>query len=333
VIGDFVMQAVTFQEHGNEDVLQIEDVNTPTPGDDEVLVAVEAASINWSDIFYRRGAGFFRPDSYPSIPGSDFAGLVEGTGENVEEFDAGDRVFGTGMGGKKRGTYSEYVTVPIDNVARLPADVTFDEGAGIGTVGLAAWQSVIEHGDISPAETCLVHGGSGGLGHIAVQLADTAGGRVVTTAGSKQRREQLIELGADVALDYAVDDLRDPIEKEVPSGIDVIVDPYLDKYLDVDLSVVSPFGRISALGLSDGGEATTLSSRQVAMANGKEVSIQFSATSNVSSVRKTLDILGELLSTGRVSVTVAETYPLSGANTAHQQLADGSYVGKIILRP
>jgi NADPH:quinone reductase-like Zn-dependent oxidoreductase len=174
------MRAVRFHEHGDPDVLGVDDVETPEPGPDEVLVEVEAVGVNPVDTYYREGA--YAVPELPFVPGSDLAGIVAAVGDEVERFERGDRVFGTGLGNGRSGTYADAVVAPASFLGPLPDDVTFAQGAALALVGVTTWQAFVHHAGIEPAERVLIHGASGGVGHVAVQLADTMGAVVIGTA-------------------------------------------------------------------------------------------------------------------------------------------------------
>ena len=243
------MRAVRYHEHGGADVLTVDEIDRPEPGDDEVLVAVEAAGINPVDTYFREGS--YEPAALPMIPGSDLAGVVESVGTDLTDFEVGDRVFGTALGNNHQGTCAEYAVAPTDRIAHLPETVDFDEGAAIALVGVTAWRALIDHADLRPAETCLVHGGSGGVGHVAVQLAAATGATVIATAG-EEHHDHVRDLGADATLDYRWDDLADAvIEASDGDGPNAILDHRLDDYLQFDADVAARDGQIVAIGNED----------------------------------------------------------------------------------
>lgn len=320
------MRAIRFHEHGDEDVLAVEDVERPEPGARDIVVENRAFGINHVDTLFREG--IFSPPSMPAIPGSDFAGVVHAVGDEVTEFDVGDRVHGAGLGGEYPGAYAEFVQAPIDQVAHLPDAVSFTEGAAMSHVGVAAWQAVIDHGNLEPADTCLIHGGGGGVGHIAVQLAANVGATVVTTEADPTTREQLEDLGADNTLDFRRNDLKDAV-LEVGRP-DLIVDYFLDQYIHFDVEVAAHDGRISVLEYStevDG--AATLDQNVLRMGLLKDVTIQLVGIFN-GDISDVLSRLTDLYVRGDFSVEVAKTYELVEAPAAQRDIVEEVHLGKLV---
>lgn len=323
------MRAVRYHEHGDEGVLQLEDVERPHPAAGEVLVETKAIGVNHVDTLFREG--IFPPPGLPAIPGSDFGGIVAEVGDQVTEYEVGDRVIGAGLGGDRPGSYAEFVTAPIERVAHLPEAVSFQEAAVMGHVGTAAWQAVIHHGDLEPAKTCLIHGGGGGLGHIAVQLAATTGATVITTEAEEATRQRLLELGADAAFDFRRDDLADAI-LEVGQP-DLIVDYHFDNYVDFDLVNLAHGGRVTVLEFSseEGGEATIAQStlRQALL---KDITIQLVGIYNAD-ISRVLGRLGKLTAQGDLHIEVAGTYDLADAAEAQHDIVEQVFLGSIVLEP
>lgn len=323
------MRAVQYHEHGGEDVLQVEDVERPQPAAGEILVETKAIGVNHVDTLFREG--IFPPPGLPAIPGSDFAGIVAEVGEQVTEYEVGDRVNGAGLGGDRPGTYAEYVTAPVERVAPLPDAVGFEEAAAMGHVGVAAWQAVIHHGDLKPAKTCMIHGGGGGLGHIAVQLAATTGATVITSEAEEETRQRLLELGADATFDFRRDDLAEAVlEIDEP---DLIVDYHFDNYVDFDLVNVAHGGRITVLEFTpeEGGEATIAQStlRQALL---KEVTIQLVGIYNAD-ISNVLGSLSKLTAQGDLQIEVAGTYDLSDAAQAQHDIVEELFLGSVVMEP
>ncbi|WP_338729391.1 NADPH:quinone reductase [Haladaptatus sp. DJG-WS-42] len=318
------MRAVRYHEHGGSDVLQTEEVMRPEPDKGELLVAVHAAGINPVDTYFREGA--YKPGSLPWVPGSDVAGVVTAVGDGVTEYSAGDEIYATALGNWVQGTCAEYVAVPTELAAPLPESVSFEEAAGAALVGVTAWQSLIATASLEPAETVLIHGGSGGVGHMAVQIASATGARVVTTASPKYHGT-LEELGADVVLDYARDDLQDAIEGA--GRPDVILDHRLDEYLPLDCEVAAKGARIVAIGNEDP-EATFPS---VPAARAKALSVHHVSMFNTPDIGAVLARLGTLMDDGALTPLVHETYALDEVAAAHDAVLAESFLGKLVVTP
>ncbi|WP_254821499.1 alcohol dehydrogenase catalytic domain-containing protein [Haloglomus halophilum] len=318
------MRAVRYHDHGGPEQLMVEDVDRPTPDDDEVLVKVRAASVNPVDTYFREGS--YAPGGLPWIPGSDAAGVVTAVGDDVTEYDPGDRVVATALGNDRPGTCAEYVAVPTDRLARLPDRVGFAAAAAGALVGVTAWQSLVARCDLDPGERVLVHGGSGGVGHVAVQVAAAAGARVTTTARPAYH-DDLADLGADDVLDYGRDDLADAIRET--GQPDVILDHRLDDYLGLDCEVAAFRGRIAAIGNSDP-EATF---PNVPAHRGKALTVNHVSMFNTPDVARVLGRLAALLERGSLVPQVARTYDLAGVKDAQQAVLDDSFLGKLVVEP
>lgn len=330
--------AARFHERGGPDSVRVEEVQLPEIGTDQLRVEVEAAGVNRVDTVFSRG-GFedvypysrLRPPRLPHTPGSDFAGTVVEVGSNVRDFEVGDRVLGAGLGAKFPGSYAEYVTAPVAHVAHLPASVPFKEAAGVGHSGVTAWNGLIIHGNLKPTESCLIHGGSGGVGHIAVQIGATMGADVVATAGAAERVERIRELGAIDAFEYTLehDELRERVFETLPNGPDMILDYHVDKYLELDLELIPLNGRIIVV---EGGDAE-FDETHLRLALWKDATIQGTGMFNNPDISDTLSRLAKLMARGDLSIEVARTYQLEEVSDALKAVEADSYVGKLIIEP
>jgi NADPH2:quinone reductase len=317
------MRAVRYHEHGGREVLQVEDVDRPDPGRDEALVRVEAASVNPVDTYFREGS--YPPGDLPWIPGSDVAGVVEATGPE-SEYAAGDRVVATGLGNDRPGTCAEYVAVPGDLLTTLPEGVDFDAGAAAALVGVTAWQSLVAACGVDPGDRALVHGGSGGVGHLAVQIAAAAGADVTTTA-SPEYHDGLRELGADDVLDYRRDDLQDAIE--AAGAPDAILDHRLDDYLPLDCEVAAFDADVAAIGNSDL-EATF---PNVPAARSKALSVHHVSMFNTPAMGEVVGRVVGLAASGDLTVEIAREYGLDEVEEAQRAVLEDSFLGKAVVRP
>lgn len=319
------MRAVRYHDYGSADVLQVDEVDRPTPDHDEVLVEMRAASVNRVDVMFRSGQYGDLP--LPSIPGGDGAGVVAAVGESVEAFEPGDRVFASGMDRAEGGTFAEYAAIPAEKLARLPENVSWTAGSAIGNVGATAWTALEELAGIQAGDRVLIHGGSGGVGHAAVQIAAHSGAEVITTAGSEEARARLQELGASVALDYESDSLAEDILAATDgAGVDTVLDHRLEEYLDLDLSVVTEGGTI----VSTMGHIPETNGRPL---YNKEVTIQPLKMDNHPTRRPVLERLARLMKQDAITPVVADTYAFDDAARAHQEILAGGYVGKLVVTP
>jgi NADPH2:quinone reductase len=319
------MRAVRYHEYGGPEVLQVDEVDRPTPDSGEVLVEMRAASVNRVDVMFRSGQYGDLP--LPSIPGGDGAGVVTAVGEAVEGFEPGDRVFASGMDRAEGGTFAEYAAIPAEKVAKLPDGVSWTVGGAIGNVGATAWTGLEELAGIQAGDRVLIHGGSGGVGHAAVQIAAHSGAEVITTAGTAAARSQLQDLGAAVTLDYESDSLAEDILAATDgAGVDTILDHRLEEYFDLDLDVVTSGGQI----ISTMGHIPATDGRPF---YNKEVTVQPLKMDNRSARRPMLKRVVRLIKQDALTPVVADTYSFDEAGQAQQALLAGGYVGKLVVTP
>lgn len=322
------MRAVRYHEGGEPDVLRIDNVDRPAPAADEVLVATRAASINPTDAKRRRrGTG-----PVPKITGSDFAGVVEAVGEAVEGVDVGDRVCGTGLHTTRfhRGSVAEFVAAPTDVLTHLPDEVSFVQGAALALVGVTAWRGLLDHAGLEPTDRVLVHAGTGGVGHVAVQLASAMRAHVVTTA-NPDRLDVAAEFGAETVFAYDDPDLRSALREYAPAGYDVVFDHRAFEYFTLDLEVAAVDGRVVLYGGVEG-EVTLPRSAMV-----KNCTVHAMTMSNLSSrerfrnVAPVLERVLDLAAAGHLAAHVARTYDLAETDEAHRAVMNDSYVGKLVI--
>ncbi|MGB9965618.1 NADPH:quinone reductase [Halobacterium hubeiense] len=321
------MRAVRLQEHGGPDVLGVEDVERPAPGPGELLVEVAAAGVNPVDTYYREGT--YTPVSLPFTPGVDYAGTVVETGDGVDAFAVGDRVYGTGIGNTaNQGSYAEYATVPTDRTVSLPDGADLVEAGAAGVVAVTAWRALVDHAALDPAEYALVHGGSGGVGHAAVQIAAAVSARVLTTA-RPEYHDDVAALGADEVLDYTRHDLEDAVLSASDGGVDVVLDHRLDDYFQFDADVAAQNARVVGIGENspDPGFANDTPARK------KDVTYQFMSMFNTPDLRVPLRGVAHLMETGELSIEVAETYDLEEAADAQRDVLTESFLGKLVVTP
>lgn len=325
------MRAVRYHERGDPSVLQLEDVDQPQPGPGEILVEVRAASINPTDA--KRRAGGSGP--LPKTTGSDFAGVVEEVGANVTRYKPGDHVCGTGLHTNRfqQGSFAEYVAAPTDVVTPLPETVSFEQGAAVALVGVTAWRALVDHAKLEPTETCLVHGGTGGVGHVAVQLASLLDATTVTTAGSPENRRIAKELGADVAVDYARDDLLEAVTEHAGGGFDVVLDHRVHDYFTFDLEAAAFGGRIVHYGGVRGMVENSPAGLQKGVTMHVMTISNLATRAELPTVSSVLEKVLELAARGVVAPVIANTYDLEEAIEVHRAITEDSFVGKLLVIP
>jgi len=306
-----MMKAVVAHEYGAPEVLKFEEVPRPEPKEDEALVRVIASGVNPADPLtlsgkYAREFG----THLPLIPGYDIAGIVEKTGMKVTNRKAGDAVYGYPTFG---GGWAEYVTVRQWEVAAKPKTLNFAEAAAVPMGALTAWQALVDTAQLKAGQTILVHGGSGGVGSFAVQIAKARGARVIATA-STANQDLLKQLGADVAIDYTKTRFED-----VAKDVDAVLDPVGKETLARSYGVVKKGGIVMSLVARP--DPVELEKRGI---RGAAISVHPDA--------EDLAEIARLIDAGKIKPVVTEVLPLSEAITAQRQAETHHTRGKLVLR-
>jgi NADPH:quinone reductase-like Zn-dependent oxidoreductase len=316
------MKAIVFTEYGPPDVLQLQEVEKPTPTDDQVLVKVHAASVVWADLAFVKGQPFvsrlssgLRKPKY-TIPGMDVAGRVEAVGGNVKLFQPGDEVFGD-VSGCGFGAFAEYVVVPESELALKPANLTFEEAATVPQAALVALQGLRDKGGIQPGQKVLINGASGGNGTFAVQIAKSFGAEV-TGVCSTRNLDLVRSLGADHVIDYAQEDFTQNEQR-----YDLIFDIVANRLLSEYLRALRPKGTYVACAISP---VALLLGPVISMLGSKKV-VQLSHSPNA----KDLVFMKELIEAGKVAPVIARRYPLSEAAEALRSYENGHAQGKVVI--
>jgi NADPH:quinone reductase-like Zn-dependent oxidoreductase len=318
------MKAVVYTEYGSPDVLRLEEVEKPTPSDDEVLVEVHAASVNSWDWDLLRGTPFFNRLGGPLKPqykilGCDIAGRIEAVGRNVQRFQPGDAVFGDlcrcGWGG-----FAEYVCARENALAPKPASITFEEAAAVPQVGVLALQGLRDKRDIQPGQKVLINGAGGGVGTLAIQIAKTFGAEV-TGVDSAMKLDMVRSLGADHVIDYSQEDFTN-------SGqcYDLILDVVAHRSLFDCERALSPEGIYVIIG---GSNATifqaTFLGPLMSLVTGKKIGLLMHKPN------KGLDFLTELLETAKLKPVIDRCYSLSEVPEALRYYGEGYARGKVVI--
>jgi putative PIG3 family NAD(P)H quinone oxidoreductase len=323
------MHAITIPEPGGPEALVWAEVPDPEPGEGEVLLDVAAAGVNRADLLQRQGHYDPPPGTSP-YPGLECAGRVAAVGPGVSGWAVGDEVCALLAGGG----YAEKVAVPSGQLLPVPKGVDLVTAAGLPEATCTVWSNVFMVAHLRPGETLLVHGGSSGIGTMAIQLARAVGARVAVTAGSAEKLERCAELGADILVNYReqdfVHELRDATDGH---GADVILDIVGAKYLGDNVRALAVNGRLAVIGLQGGvkGElnlAALLSKRAAVTATSLRRRPASEKASIVAAVR---EHVWPLLDDGRVRPVLDRTLPVADAARAHRVLEESGHVGKVIL--
>jgi NADPH:quinone reductase-like Zn-dependent oxidoreductase len=306
------MKAIVIHEYGGAEVLKYEEVSRPEPNDDQLLVRVIAAGVNPVDGMIRSGMFADEHRAFPIILGGDIAGVVEKVGNKVTKFKAGDPVFAY-VSLDNSGGYAQYALATGREVAPKPQSLTYVEAAAVPIVAMTAWQALIDTAKLASGQTVLIHGGSGGVGSFAIQIAKARGAKVIATA-STANQELLKQLGADVAIDYTKQKFEDRAK-----DVDVVLDSIGKDTLARSYGVVKKGGIIvSLVARPDERELKIHGIRGVAL--------------SVDPNADELTEIGKLIDDKKIKVIVSQTFPLSEAIKAQQQVATGHTRGKIVLK-
>jgi NADPH:quinone reductase len=328
------MKAVVMTAPGNPDVLQVQDVPKPSPGNNELLVKLKAAGVNPIDTKLRK-RGTFYPEQMPAVLGCDGAGVVEATGANVTKFRVGDEVYfcNGGLGGHQ-GNYAEYTTIDERFAARKPKNITFAEAAAAPLVLITAWEALYERGRLEPGERVLIHAGAGGVGHVAIQLAKLKGASVCTTISSQEKARYTQELGADLMINYKQSDfVKAVLEWTNGEGVDIVFDTVGGETLYKSFPAVRMYGDVVTILEPD---ANTV--WKAARNRNLRISLELMLTPMLQIITeaqqhqaKILEQCATWIDAGKLKIDARHQLPLSDAAKAHQLLETGSITGKIVL--
>lgn len=323
------MQAITIPEPGGPEALVPTTVDALEPRAGEVLVDVAAGGVNRADVMQRMGH-YPPPPGESDVPGLEVSGTVAAVGEGVEGWSVGDEVCALLAGGG----YAEQVRVPAGQVLPVPNGLSLVEAAALPEVVCTVWSNVFLTANLQPGETLLVHGGSSGIGTMAIQLAREVGARVAVTAGSQAKLDACRELGAEVLVNYREDDFVAAVREATDGhGADVVLDNMGAKYLGRNVDVLAPNGRLVVIGLQGGrkGEldlGALLAKRAAVIATSLRARPEAEKATIVAAVR---EHVWPLVEAGRVRPVVHATYPLADAADAHRALEESGHIGKILL--
>lgn len=306
------MQAIRVHQYGGPEQLKLEQAPCPEPRAGEVLVRVHAAGVLPAEWKMRQGFFHaFRPATFPYIPGSAFAGIVEQIGPGVTTFQPGQAVFGR----SNSGTYAEYTTVSVETLALKPEILSFAEAAAISGGATVAWTALFENADLQADQRVLIHGAAGGVGLFAVQFARWKGARVIGTA-SAANLDYVRSLGAETVIDYA----STPFE-EAARDVDVVLDTIGGETLSRSLNVIKRGGIVVSL--------LELPSQEIARERG--IRAMKNAVTQPFPSSDLLQTIAQLMSEGGIKVAPGRNFPLREAKLAHELSQAGHGRGRIVL--
>ncbi|KAJ4812138.1 hypothetical protein LUZ62_024704 [Rhynchospora pubera] len=328
------MKAVVITKYGGPEVLQLEEVEDPTPGADEVLIKVAATALNRADTVQRKGA-YPPPKGSSPYPGLEASGTILALGSSLSPgspWNVGDEVCALLSGGG----YAEKVAVPVGQLLPVPPGVSLRDAAALPEVVCTVWSTVFMMSHLSPGESFLIHGGSSGIGTFAIQISKYLGIKVFVTAGSEEKLEACKNLGADVCINYKTEDFVARVKEETGGkGVDVILDNMGGSYFQRNLDSLSVDGRLFIIGFQGGPTAEVNLSPMLA----KRLTVQ-AAGLRGRSIENKAKIVEEVkknvwpaIAARKLKPIVFKTFPLAEAAEAHRLMESSSHIGKILLIP
>jgi NADPH2:quinone reductase len=315
------VRAMVTPRFGGADLFEARDVERPRPGAGEVLVRVVAAGTNPVDAKFRASGDSIGLET-PIVLGADVSGVVEEVGPGVTDLAPGDEVYYTPevFGPRSNGAYAEYHAARADIMAKKPTSLTHEEAAAVPLAGGTAYEATVRRLGVRVGETLLIHGGAGGVGSFAVQIAKAAGACVLATTGP-DNQDVLKELGADVAIDYQGQDATEvALEQTGGVGVDAVFDAVGGGTIVDSIPATKPFGRLATI-LGAQGDLTALYQKNQTLYG-----------VYLARERSRLEELGALIERGQVRVFVDEVLPLGEVGKAHERLDSGHGRGEVVLR-
>ncbi len=341
------MRALVVRRYGSPEVLEMQQAPDPQPRPGEVLIRVKAIGVNFADLLQRMG---LYPDSPkpPFIPGLEIAGVVEkaaegGAQEHGESFRSGDAVVGL----TDFKAYAEWVAIPSIYVYRLPAGMSFNDGAAIPANYLTAYEAIITMGNMQPGQRILIHSAAGGVGTAAVQLARARGLFVFGTAGPA-KQEYLRKIGVQHAIDREKSDFTEVVDKYAPGGVEMVMDPIGGKSWEKSYECLAPTGRLVTYGFSavasPDGKADRIRGAKAFMQTPRFNPLDLmkkgaavigvnlgQARSRGDHCRSELNEIFRMYAEGKIKPMISKTFPLEQAAAAHQFIQERKNLGKVVL--
>jgi putative PIG3 family NAD(P)H quinone oxidoreductase len=322
------MKAIIIKNPGGPEVLQLEERESPKPQPNEVLIDVKAAGVNRPDVFQRMG-GYPAPEGAPDdIPGLEVSGIIKEVGKDVQDWNVGDKVCALVAGGG----YASEVCAPALQCLAIPKGLSFVEGASLPETFFTVWSNVFDRGEFKKGESFLVHGGTSGIGVTAIQIVKSMGGRVFTTAGTDEKCNYAIELGAELAMNYTKQDFE-KVLKEKKEGVDIILDMVGGDYTAKNINILKPDGRLVIINTMKNAESSL---------NMKKVMVKRLTITGSTLRARSPEFKGAIadklkkyiwpkLESGEIKPVIYKTFPLADASKAHKLMESSEHIGKIIL--
>jgi putative PIG3 family NAD(P)H quinone oxidoreductase len=323
------MKAVVLREHGGPEVLQIEDVPSPTFGAEDILVSVAATALNRADLLQRMG---FYPNPFPQgpeIPGLEFAGTVKAVGERVTAWNVGDKVMGIVSGG----AYAEELVLHERQAMAVPGGMSLHDAAAIPEVFITAWDALVVQGGLTSGRWAMVHAGASGVGTAAIQICKAIGARIIVTCSSG-KVQSCKDLGADVVVDYGSQDFVEEVQKATNGkGVDVVLDVIGGDYVERNVASLAVKGHIIQVGVMAGKPMPF----NVGLLLGKRASITGTVLrarpldEKIAITQRFIAEMLPLFGTGALKPVIDSSYPIAEIAKGHEFMASNGNVGKIVI--
>lgn len=320
------MKAIRVHDWGEPSGMTLEAIERPEPGRNEVLAKVNCASLNWPDILKVAGKHQSMP-TLPFSPGSEFSGIVEKMGEGADGFEPGQRVLariGTGA-------FAEYVCVPIEKVQAIPDCMPDEDAAAFSMAYHTSYIGLVHRARFRRGETVLVHSAAGGVSLAAVQIAKALGARtIIGTVGSDDKKDFVLEQGADVAVNYETEDFVEAVNSATDgAGADIVYDPVGGKVCERSTKCIASEGRILIIGFTSG-EFTNFRSNHMLVKNYSVIGL-FLRRTNPKKSKQCWDEVLQLYKDGAIKPVISKRFPMENAAEAMSFLSSRKAFGKIIL--
>jgi NADPH2:quinone reductase len=321
------MKAIRIHEFGqSEDVLKYEDVPVPEPKAGEVLIKVEAASLNRADLGLRKGTYRIAADALPVTPGREFAGTIAKLGTGVNELAVGQRV----VGYPSLGGYAEFAVAKVAEVRPVPDGVTSAQAAALPTASLTAWFGLQTDGNLKSGEWLLIQGGSSGVGVAAIQIAKHLGAKIIATSGNEAKCRRLRQLGADLTVDVSENDFVAEVLRVTNNrGVDVVLEMIGGEVYQKSVQVLAPGGRLFSIG----GAFGSVPDPPPTLTEGRKAT-RFSITNYLKAKPedyKQLDAILKLVQEKKFDAGIGKTFPLAETRAAQRYLEGREHFGKVML--
>jgi len=324
------MTVVAISKPGGPEVLIPETRPVPQPGADEILIKVQAAGVNRPDVAQRSGS-YPPPPGASDLPGLEVAGVVAAVGSNAKRHKVGDRVMSLVAGDG----YAQYCIAQDAQAMAVPPALSIQEAGALPETLMTVWHNVFERGALKPGETLLVHGGSSGIGTMAIMLAKALGSKVIVTVGSKDKADACLKLGADHAINYRSEDFVEAVKKfTVGNGANVVLDMVGGDYIDRNYDAAAVDGRIVQIAFLSNAPKATANFIKIMVKRLTHTGSTLRPRSNADKAAMVAAIEAKvmpLLRDGKVKPVMDSTFPLEKAADAHRRMETSEHIGKIVL--